>query len=140
MNSNSLLLNLLNKFSHLFHFLNEYTDLKNLWMTAPDLWNSNERRLLCYLELSKSKSIEYWKSKELRAHITSRVSDPGQQISLNLAGCKGITDVSSLGNVHTLNLSRCQGITDVSNLGNVSNLNLERCTGITNKSKHSWKS
>ena len=56
MNSKHQLINYLNKFSQLYYLLNEYTNLKNLWMTTPDLWKSNERRLLCYLELNKSKS------------------------------------------------------------------------------------
>ena len=39
-------INLLNQFNQLAYLLNEYTDLKNLLMTTPDLWNSNDRRLL----------------------------------------------------------------------------------------------
>jgi hypothetical protein len=39
--------------------------------------------------------------------------------------------VSSLGNVHTLDLSECNGITDVSSLGNVHKLiGLTNCKGI----------
>ena len=102
--SKSHLIYYLDKFSQLYHFLNEYTDLKNLWMTSPDLWNCNERRLLCYLKLNKSKSIEYWKSKKFRKFIISRVSNPNKQISLNLSGCKGIRKVSTFGNVHALDL------------------------------------
>ena len=34
------------KFKQFIYLLNEYTDLKNLLMTTPDLWNSKERRLL----------------------------------------------------------------------------------------------
>ena len=110
MNSNYQLINHLNNFNQLFHLLKEYIDLKNLWMTTPDLWNGNDRKLLCYLKMNKSNSEEYMRSKKFRTYIISRVSDPKKQISLNLFGCCRISDVSSLGNVHTLNLSGCSGI------------------------------
>ena len=57
-NPRSQLIIALNKCDQLFHLLNEYIDLKNLWMTSPDLWNSNERKSLCYLKLNKEKSRE----------------------------------------------------------------------------------
>ena len=85
MNTTSQLIITLNKFNQLFHFLNEYTDLKNLWMTAPDLWNSNERRLLCYFKLNKTKSSRYNNSKKFRTYVISRVSDPKKQISLDFS-------------------------------------------------------
>jgi len=131
MNSNSQLLVFLNKFNQSLHFLKEYTDLRNLWMTTINLWNSNERKLFCYLRLNKSKSIDYFESESLRTHIISRVSDPSKQISLNLSDNNEITDVSRLGNVHTLNLSGCKGVTDVSSLGNLHTLDLSYCDGIT---------
>ena len=134
MGLNSQLINYLNKFSQLFHFLNEYTHLRNLWMTTTDLWNSNERRLLCYLKLNKNKSLEYWNSKKFRTIIISRVTDPKKQISLDFSNSKVLKNVSKLGNVYELDLSECQGISDVSSLGNVHTLNLTRCTGITDVS------
>ena len=130
----SQLINTLNKFNQLSNFLNKYTDLRNLWMTSLNLWNSNERKLLCYLRLNEDKSKEYWKSKDFKTYILSRVLNPNKQISLNLSDCDGITDVSSLGNVHTLNLSRCYGLTDVSSLGNVHKLDLSGSSGITDVS------
>jgi hypothetical protein len=54
--------------------------------------------------------------------------------TLNLSGCKSITDVSALGGVHTLDLSWCDGITDVSALGGVHTLGLNFCPGITDVS------
>ena len=134
MNSNSRLLVFIDNFNQSLYFLNEYTDLRKLWMTTKNLWNSNERKLFCYLRLNKSKSIEYFESESFRAYIISRVSDPSKQISLNLSDNNDITDVSSLGNVRTLNLSRCYKITDVSSLGNVHTLNLSYCEGITDVS------
>ena len=132
MNSNTQFIVTLNKFSQLLHFLNEYTDLRNLWMASPDLWNSNERRFLCYLKLKKNKSREYLESKNFREYIISRVTDPSKHISLNLIWCSiRITDVSSLGNVHTLDLSYCTGITDVSSLRNVHTLYLSDCEKIS---------
>ena len=95
------LINIFNKFSQLFHFLNEYNDLKDLWMTTKDLWNIDEHRLLCYLKLNASKSRAYMESEDFRTFVISRVSNPNKQISLNLRNCHRITDVSSLGNVHT---------------------------------------
>ena len=96
MNSKSQLIYYINKFSQLFNFLNEYTDLKNLWMTTSDLWNSNERKLLCYFNLKKEKSIEYMISKKFRKYLISRVSNPNNQISLNLSEFEGKTDVRNL--------------------------------------------
>jgi hypothetical protein len=34
--------------------------------------------------------------------------------TLNLCGCKQVSDVSALGSLHTLNLSRCNKVLDVS--------------------------
>ncbi len=53
--------------------------------------------------------------------------------TLDLCGCKNISDVSMLGNVHTLYLSYCKNITDISKLGNVHTLDLSY-TYITNVS------
>ena len=117
MSSNHTFVNLLGYFSQLLHLLNEYTDLQNLWMTTPDLWNSNDRRLLCYLKLKSYKSRDYLRSEIFRKFLISRISNSSKQISLNLYGCEEITDVSRLGNVHALILSDCQGIRDVSSLG-----------------------
>ena len=69
MNLKSHLLNYLNKFNQLHHLLGEYTDLRNLWMASLDFWN--ERKLFGYLSLNKSKSIEFWKSKDFRAYVLS---------------------------------------------------------------------
>ena len=50
--------------------------------------------------------------------------------------CDGVTDVSALCGVHTLNLSGCQGVTDVSSLWvDVHTLNLTMgVTGVTDVS------
>ena len=127
-------MNCLDRFNQLYYLLNEFIDLKNLWMTSPDLWNSNERRLLCYLQLNKSKSKEYLESEDFRAYIISRVTISNKQISLNLSRCFEITDVSSLGNVHALDLAGCSGITDVSSLVNVHDLDLSGCDRISDVS------
>ena len=50
-----LKMNYLKNFHQLYYIFNEYTDLRYLWMASPDLWNSNERRLLCYLRLNQDK-------------------------------------------------------------------------------------
>jgi hypothetical protein len=50
--------------------------------------------------------------------------------SLNLNGCTGISDVSTLGNVHNLNLSSCTEITNVNELGNVHNLDIRGLSGV----------
>lgn len=58
-------------------------------------------------------------------------------VDLNLRGCKGLVDVSTLGSVPTLarlDLRNCDKITDVSMLGGVAFLRLEGCTGITDYS------
>ena len=56
-------------------------------------------------------------------------------LCLNIySGCRGLTDVSSLGSIHTLYLSHCQGVTDVSSLGGVYSLDLSYCYGVTDVS------
>jgi len=127
-------IHLLNKFNQIYYILNEYVDLRNLWITTPDLWNSTEHKLLCYIKLNKSKSKGYLNLVEFRIYMISRVSNPNKQISLNFSGCDQLTDVSNLGNVHTLYLSFCDELTDVSSLGNVYALNLSYCHGITDVS------
>jgi hypothetical protein len=134
MNSNSRLLFMVDKFSQILHFLDEYIDLTNFWMTNSYLWNSNYRKSLFYYDLNQSKSREYLESEDFRAYIISCVSNPREQISLKLSGYKGISDMVSLGNVHALDLSGCYEITDVSYLGNVHRLNLSRCQSITDMS------
>jgi hypothetical protein len=61
----------------------------------------------------------------------------GNRYSLNLAGCKGITDesVMTLGNCYSLNLSWCKQLTNASikKLDNCHSLNLSWCDLITNE-------
>ena len=73
----------------------------------------------------------------LRMTITSddmlsvnKIVQLGQVHSLNLWGCKNVTDVSSLGQVHSLDLSGCRNITDVSSLGQVHSLDLSYCRNV----------
>ena len=70
---------LLNQFNQFIYLLNEFTDLKNLLMTTPDLWNGNERKLLCYLRLNKSKSSECRNSNDFRTYILSCVLNPNRK-------------------------------------------------------------
>ena len=70
---------LLNRFNQFIYLLNEFTDLKNLLMTTPDLWNGNEHRLLCYLQLNRSKSEEYRNSNDFRTYILSCVLNPNRK-------------------------------------------------------------
>ena len=69
-------IHLLHQFNQLSDLLNEHTDLKNVWMTTPDLWNSYEHKLLCYLKLNASKSEQYLVSEDFRVYLSSRVSIP----------------------------------------------------------------
>ena len=110
--------------------IREYVDIAALLSSMKVLKYSRKR--FKYWKLKKAQSLIYYESKSFRKKLHTLVEYPQKQLSLNFRFCdSGITNVSSLGNVHTLNLSRCRGITDVSSLGNVHTLTLSGCEGIT---------
>jgi nitrous oxide reductase len=80
--------------------------------------------------LNREESLRYYENKEYREKINSK----NKKISLNLAYCNNIIDVSNLGSVHTLDLSDCDNIKDVRNLGSVHTLKLSWCKNIKNVS------
>ena len=53
-------------------------------------------------------------------------------MELNITGCTGVTDVSTLYSATSLNLTGCINVTDVSTLCNVPSLILAECTNIPN--------
>ena len=57
-----------------------------------------------YIRLNKNYSIRYYEDEEFRNMIKSRVSNPKNQLSLDLNFCNNITDVSALSRVHSLNI------------------------------------
>ena len=78
-------IHLLHQFNQLSDLLNEHTDLKNVWMTTPDLWNSYEHKLLCYLKLNASKSEQYLVSEDFRVYIYHHECQFQENFILHLA-------------------------------------------------------
>ena len=120
--------------SNVFGVVDEFCKLDKLWMSCRGLWQSEMRRELTYLTLTKQTSKKFLKVKTFRRLVLSSVTSPSKQVLVNLCGYRGVVDVSSLGSVHTLNLSGCQGVTDVSSLGSVHTLDLTGCEGVTDVS------
>ena len=133
--------------------VNEFIDLRDLWMTCRELWQSEARREIVYLKLTAKFSEKFLKDKIFREVVKTSTVFPNKQISLRLAkqpiqnvdelgcvhaldlcDCRGVVDVSALGNVHTLYLSGCSGVVDVSALSNVHTLDLSGCSGVVDVS------
>ena len=71
--------------------------------------------------------------KNYKIFLNNKFSLPSNKFNLNLSWCNEITDVNffkEIRNVHTLDLRGCSGIKDVSSLDNVHTLNLRYCSGI----------
>ena len=116
--------------SDLFRVIDTYTDLRSLCDTCRSF--ATLKKYINY-KLNKQYSLMYYDYILFRNIVLNKIFNPIKQLHLNLNGCKNITDVSTLGNVHTLDLSYCE-ITDVSALGNVHTLNLRYCENITDVS------
>ena len=92
--------------------INEFADLRDLWMTCRELWQSDARREVVYLNLTLKASNKFYEEETYRDLVKSRVVFPKKQISLTFQASR-IRNVNSLGCVHTLDLSGCRGVTDV---------------------------
>ena len=113
--------------------VNEFIDLRDLWMTCRELWQSEARREIVYLKLTAKFSKKFLKDKVFRELVKTSAVFPNKQISLGLAK-QHIQNVDELGCVHTLDLSRCREVVGVSALGNVHALGLSGCHSIVDVS------
>jgi len=115
----------------IFILISLFVSVNKLTSTCRDLFFGVKPHLYLYWRLNTTHSLKYYEDEAFRALVHSRIENISLQLSLNLSGCYGITDVSALGGVHTLDLSNCHGITDVSDLCEVHTLILRYCYGIT---------
>ena len=121
----------------IFNYINEYTNINNLLLSCKSF--EQFKKKLYYWKLTKEYSKKFYYNIDFhninfRKKILSKMFDSKKQLSLNLSACNGITDVSTLSDVHALNLSWCYNIIDISALSGVHTLNLSFCNRITDVS------
>ena len=61
--------------------LNAFMDLHNLWMTCRELWQSEAKREIAYLQLTEESSKKFNYEEVFRDLVESRVVYPCKQIS-----------------------------------------------------------